>query len=168
MPNARPSHSADRSKKARSGRSAEPPTDALDLLSEDHRTVEDLFEAFESEDDDEACGALAAQICIALRVHMQIEEEIFYPEARTVADDDTLDEAQVEHQRAKSLIDDIALMRPADALYRAKVKVLSEYVKHHVREEETELFPQVRDGDLGLENMAERLKARKAQLEGEA
>ncbi|MBU6371419.1 MAG: hemerythrin domain-containing protein [Alphaproteobacteria bacterium] len=165
MPNARPDPNT---ATGRAARGREPPRDALELLSEDHRTVEDLFEEFESEDDTDALGALATRICAALRVHTQIEEEIFYPEARTVADDDTLDEAEVEHEGARRLIEDISRMQPTDPLFRAKVKVLGEYVKHHVREEEQELFAEVRDGDLDLDDMGARLAARKAELERDA
>ena len=102
-------------------------------------------------------------------MHTQIEEEIFYPEERGEVDDDMLDEAYVEHDGAKKLIAEIEGMKPSDEYYDAKVKVLSEYIKHHVKEEEQPggIFAQAKKGDEDLEEMGERLKARKEELMAE-
>src|SRR6185295_683817 len=101
-----------------------------------------------------------------LKVHTQIEEEIFYPEERGSVEDDMLDEAQVEHDGAKNLIAEIEAMEPSEELYDAKVKVLGEYIKHHVKEEEQPggIFAQAKRGEEDLESMGERMKARKDEL----
>src|SRR5690242_204873 len=117
--------------------------DAIDLLKQDHREVETLFREFESTDDDARKVELAETICAELAVHAEIEEKIFYPAAREALPDDKQDlvaEATVEHASLKKLIADIDGSSPRDELFEANVKVLSEYVKHHVREEETELM----------------------------
>jgi hemerythrin superfamily protein len=148
-------------------------TDAIDLLTEDHRNVDELFEDYESikeDGDDAAKEELVAQICNELTVHATIEEEIFYPAAREAVDDDDadmLDEAEVEHEHVKMLVDELRTMTPGESLYDAKVKVLSEYVKHHVEEEEGEIFPTLRDADLDLEALGAQLAERKQQLMGE-
>jgi hemerythrin superfamily protein len=145
-------------------------TDVIDLLSDDHRKVEELFEDYESskdEADDEAKAALVATICLELTVHATVEEEIFYPAARGALDEEDaamLDEAEVEHATVKVLIADLADMQPSDPLYDAKVKVLSEYVKHHVKEEEGEIFPSVRESELDLAALGEEIAARKQEL----
>ncbi len=139
--------------------------DAITLLENDHRAVEALFDQFEIADDDEKKADLAAQICMALKVHTQIEEELFYPPAREeTGDSDLLDEAVVEHMGAKTLIAQIEAMRPGQPLFNAKVKVLSEQVRHHVEEEENELFPEVRAAGLDLAALGEKLAQRKAEL----
>ena len=109
--------------------------------------------------------ALAGQICMLLTVHATCEEEIFYPAARAAnVDSDLLDEAEVEHASAKDLIAQIRAMAPGEELYDAKVKVLGEYIDHHVEEEEGEMFPKCRKSDMDLAGLAERLAARKAEL----
>ena len=102
-------------------------------------------------------------------MHTTIEEEIFYPEERGEVEDDMLDEAYVEHDGAKKLIAEIEAMKPADEYYDAKVKVLGEYIKHHVKEEEQPggIFAQAKKGDEDLDAMGERLKARKEELMAE-
>ena len=127
-----------------------------------------LLAAFEAEDDADAGGARATQICMALQIHMRIEEAIFYPEARMVADEDTRDEAQVEHDGLKRRTEDILQMQPTGALFRARVKALAEFVKRHVCDEEHELFSKVRDGDLDLDDIGARLADRERNLEGAA
>jgi hemerythrin superfamily protein len=125
--------------------------DAIDLLKADHKEVKGWFKRYEKLHDDGEKGELAARICNALTVHTQIEEEFFYPEAREeTEEDDLLDEAKVEHMSAKQLISEIESMEPGEELYDAKVKVLGEYVNHHVKEEEEELFPKVRKSDMDL------------------
>lgn len=142
---------------------AEFPDDAIALLQQDHRKVEALFEEFEQTQNKAAKAVIAAKICLELRVHTQIEEEILYPPAHKEIEHELVDEATVEHAGAKDLIHQIETMSPGEHLYDAKVKVLSEYIKHHVKEEETEMFPKLR-GHLNLHDLAERLSKRKVEL----
>lgn len=147
-------------------------TDAIELLTEDHTEVDEMFEAYQdlvdSEADGEAKAALAEQICDVLSVHATIEEEIFYPAARLVLEEEELlDQAQVEHASVKDLVAQIRDMESDEELYDAKVKVLGEYVKHHVEEEEGELFQQLRDTDFDAEDIGERLLERKQELMAE-
>lgn len=141
------------------------PQDAIALLKADHREVKAMFTEFEKTEGDEEKQALAGRICAALKVHAQIEEEIFYPAAYdALEEDDLLDEAEVEHASAKDLIAQIEASSPAEPLYDAKVKVLGEYIDHHVQEEEKELFPECRDSEMDLKALGEQLKARKEEL----
>lgn len=140
---------------------------AVELLKKDHRQVEQWFEKFEKLKSDEQKKALFDKIALAIKVHTKIEEEIFYPEERGEIEDDMLDEAYVEHDGAKKLIAEIEAMKPADDFYDAKVKVLSEYIKHHVKEEEQPggLFAQSKKkGGSDLDEMGKRIKARKSEL----
>jgi hemerythrin superfamily protein len=144
-------------------------TDAIALLTNDHQEVKDLFEKYEdlaqADSDDEEKKNLAEEICTMLTVHATIEEEIFYPAARDAIDDESLlNEAEVEHQSAKDLIAQIQASDPSDALYDAQVKVLGEYVSHHVEEEEGELFPKIKDADLDLEELGAEMSARQEEL----
>jgi hemerythrin superfamily protein len=144
-------------------------TDATALLERDHREVKKLFKQYEKLADAEASGeereALATQICTMLTVHATMEEELFYPAAREAeVDDDLLNEAEVEHTSAKDLIAQIESMSPDDELYDAKVTVLGEYVDHHVQEEEGEMFPKCRKAEMDLEDLAQQLSERKAEL----
>jgi hemerythrin superfamily protein len=139
--------------------------DAIGLLEADHREVDAYFEQYETLTDDSEKKALADKICLALKVHAQIEEELFYPAARETTDDtDLIDEAVVEHMGAKTLVAQIEAMAPGQPLYDAMVKVLGEQVRHHVEEEEQELFPEVRAADLDLKALGAALAARKAEL----
>jgi hemerythrin-like domain-containing protein len=144
--------------------------DAIALLTDDHQEVRQLFEQYRelAEDgaaDDEAKRTLAEEICTMLTVHATIEEELFYPAARDALDDDTLlNEAEVEHQSAKDLIAQIQDSDPGDPLYDAQVKVLGEYVDHHVEEEEGQLFPLVQETDIDLDALGEELSARQEEL----
>lgn len=143
------------------------PQDAIALLKADHKEVDAMFKAFEKTDDDAKKQELATRICQALTVHAQIEEEIFYPAAYDAFDeegDDLVDEAQVEHASAKALIAEIEAMSVGEPLFDAKVKVLGEYIKHHVEEEEKEMFPECRDAGMDLKGLGEQLAARKAEL----
>jgi len=150
-------------------RAAARPADAIKLLKDDHREVKAWFKEYEKLEDDAEKKELADRICLALTVHTQIEEEIFYPAARDgIDDDDLLDEAEVEHASAKQLIAEIQAMSPDQPLYDAKVTVLGEYVNHHVEEEEKEMFPESRDSDLDLKALGVQLAERKAQLMAEA
>lgn len=144
-------------------------TDATLLLERDHTEVHKLFKQYEklAEAGAEASDrqALAEQICMMLTVHATCEEELFYPAARAAnVDSDLLDEAEVEHASAKDLIAQIRAMGPDDELYDAKVKVLGEYIEHHVEEEEGEMFPKCRRSAMDLAALAEQLAARKAEL----
>lgn len=146
--------------------------DAIKLLTDDHKEVQALFKAYQKlvddEGEDDLREQLAQEICAKLTVHATIEEELFYPAARdTLADeagDNLLDEAEVEHAGAKALIAQIVEASAGDELYDAKVKVLGEYIAHHVKEEEKELFPKVRAAEIDLEALGDALSARKAEL----
>ncbi len=143
--------------------------EAVKLLTADHREVRKLFKEYEKlvdeEADDEQKKELAEQICDMLTVHATIEEEIFYPAARgALEEQDLLDEAEVEHASAKDLISQIQSMEPEEELYDAKVKVLGEYVEHHVKEEEGEMFPKLNKADLDLDSLAQQLLERKQAL----
>lgn len=134
--------------------------DALSLLINDHREVKALFKAFDNLSDRSKVSKkkIADQICTALTLHTQIEEQIFYPAVRdAIDDDDLMDEAVVEHASAKELIAQILDMDPGDDLYDAKVKVLSEQIDHHVEEEEKEMFPKVRKAKLDLVALGEEM-----------
>ena len=125
--------------------------DAIALLKEDHRKVEKLFDQYEDEKDgdEDTKRQLAERICAELTAHAQLEEEVFYPWVKENIDDDEMDmleEAYIEHASAKDLIAQIQGATEVDATYDAKVKVLSEYIKHHVKEEENELFEEVKAG----------------------
>ncbi|MBG6119908.1 MULTISPECIES: hemerythrin domain-containing protein [unclassified Sphingobium] len=142
-------------------------TDAIALLKADHRKVEELFEKFEKASTTSRKQALAQEICVELKVHTLIEEEIFYPAFRGLIEDDTLDEAYVEHDGAKVLINDIEAGSPNDDFYDAKVKVLSEEIKHHVHEEEMPsegMFAQCRKTDVDLVALRDQMAHRKAEL----
>lgn len=150
-----------------SSATAKKTADAIALLKADHREVDAMFKAFEKTDDDAKKQELANNICLALTVHAQIEEEIFYPAAYEALDedgDDLLDEAEVEHASCKALIAEIEAMSVGEPLFDAKVKVLGEYIKHHVEEEESELFPECRDAKMDLKALGEQLAMRKQEL----
>ena len=135
---------------------------ATKLLMADHKEVHAMFQQYKKLADADAEAsereALATEICHALTVHATIEEELFYPAAR---------EAEVEHASAKALIAQIEAMSPDDDLYDAKVTVLGEYIDHHVKEEEGELFPKCRKSDMDLEGIGEALATRKQALTAE-
>jgi hemerythrin superfamily protein len=143
------------------------PTDAITLLKADHRKVEDLFEKYEKAKASERKKALASQICLELTVHTRIEEDVFYPACKGEIDDDLWHEAYVEHDGAKVMIAEIEAGDPGDEFYDAKVKVLSEMIKHHVKEEEKRaegMFAQARDAGLDTEALGERMTAEKKDL----
>lgn len=144
------------------------PVDAIELLTADHRKVKALFEEYENLSDRSTATKkkLATEICLELTKHATAEEEIFYPAVRAATkDDDMLDEAVVEHASAKDLIAQIISMEPTEDLYDAKVKVLSELIDHHVKEEETEMFPKARKAKLDLDALGAQIAARKEQIE---
>jgi hemerythrin-like domain-containing protein len=136
---------------------------ALELLEEDHREVEAFFEEYQR--DPEQKETLALEICLALQVHAQIEEEIFYPAVRgAIEKAELVDEAIVEHTSAKQLIAEIEAMEAGDKLFDAKVKVLGEQVRHHIQEEEEELFPEVQSSELDLDTLGHEMAERKRAL----
>jgi hemerythrin superfamily protein len=151
-------------------RRAETSQDAIALLKADHRQVEDWFEQFEKARNDARKLELATDICNALKVHTTIEEEIFYPAFLEATDDkDTHHEAEIEHDGAKKLIAEIEASSPDDDYYDSKVKVLSEMIKHHVKEEEQPggMFAEARKSDMDLDALGEQLAQRKSELEGQ-
>jgi hypothetical protein len=140
---------------------------AIDLLLNDHRVVEALFDRFEDADDPDEALEILRQIVIELAVHARIEEELFYPAARSVLGSDAkavLDEAAVEHASLKKMIIDLSVLTDEDHFFRAKVKVLGEYVRHHVLEEEGELIPMIESSGLDLDALGRRLRQRKDVL----
>jgi len=139
--------------------------DALTLLKEDHRAVEKLFKEFENAKGDGRKEKLARQIWFELTVHTTIEEEIFYPACKGKIDEDKLKEAYVEHDAAKLLIAEIeAGSGKTDDFFDAKVQVLGEQIDHHVKEEEDELFPEVRKADIDTKALGEQLAGGKREL----
>jgi len=143
---------------------------AFDVLEQDHREVEEWFDEYDelkdSDEDDKA--DLAKKICFALKVHAQIEEEIFYPRARESSqNNDLIDEALVEHSTVKNLIGEIEAMEVGDELYDAKVRVLGEMVKQHIKEEEEELFPELQSTKMDLDAVGKELVERKQELMAE-
>lgn len=144
--------------------------DAVALLKQDHRTVEDLFAQFEKASGEGRKQKLAGQICLELSVHAKIEEEIFYPACEGKVEEDLLKEAYVEHDGAKLLIAEIMAGEPGDEFYDSKVKVLQEQIEHHVEEEEKRmegLFSQARKAGLDMDALGEQLAARKSELTAE-
>lgn len=136
--------------------------DALALLTEDHKKAMDLFDRFERikhTGPDEQRALAAGRVCEALLTHMALEEEIFYPQIRLALDDDEMmAEAEIEHQSAKDLIHDIGAMEGFDDRLSPAMKVLREYVEHHVKEEETEMFPKVQRSGVDLMSLGDRLR----------
>lgn len=139
--------------------------DATALLKADHKLVSGLFEEFEKTKSDARKTSIVAQICQELTVHAQIEEEIFYPAVKAaLKDHELVPEATVEHASVKDLIAAVQDKAPYGAMYDAKVKVMGEFVKHHVKEEEKEMFVKVRKTDLDLRALGDQMAARKEEL----
>jgi hemerythrin superfamily protein len=156
-------------KSARTRRAGGAQQDAIALLKADHRQVEEWFEQFESSRSEAKKSELAQKICQALTVHTMIEEEIFYPAFYEATEEKSIHhEAEVEHDGAKKLIAKIKGSGPQDDYFDARVTVLSEMIKHHVREEEKRdgMFGKARQSDMDLKALGEQLAARKAQLMG--
>jgi hemerythrin superfamily protein len=144
--------------------------DAIALLKADHRKVEDLFSKFDTAKSSSKKAELAKQICTELTVHTMIEEEIFYPACKGAVEADLLDESYVEHDGAKVLIAEIEAAGPDADFFDAKVTVLSEQIKHHVKEEERRaegLFAQARKAGLDMDALGDRMQARKKELMGQ-
>jgi hemerythrin superfamily protein len=142
--------------------------DAIQLLKADHRKVEGLFAKFEKAKELSRKKEIADEVCLELRVHAQIEEDVFYPGCREDGvDEDLMDEAYVEHDGAKVLIAEIEKASPDDEYYHAKVKVLSEQIKHHVKEEEKKqgnMFAKARKAGVDLMALGAKMADEKTQL----
>jgi len=156
----------------RTHKSSSKQLDAIEQLKRDHREVEVLFDDFkklvEADAEPGEKGLVAAQICTDLTLHAQIEEELFYPAAREVlGESDLLDEATVEHASAKDLMAQIQAMEFDAELFDATVTVLGEYVKHHVQEEEKEMFPKLKKSGLDAESLGMKMSARREALKGQ-
>ncbi|AOZ10618.1 hemerythrin domain-containing protein [Cupriavidus malaysiensis] len=140
---------------------------ALSLLIDDHRKVQKAFRDFAKAADGGSGGRIASETCAALKAHTELEESLFYPFVRE-SDPDAfgplIDEALVEHDGAKKLIAELERMHPGDALFEARFTVLGENVEHHIHEEEDELFPALIQHDVDLSELAERMRARQAEL----
>jgi hemerythrin superfamily protein len=157
--------------KSRSSAARSKTPDAIALLKADHRQVEEWFSQFDKTNSKSKKQQLAARICDALTVHTTIEEEIFYPAfIEATGDKDTHHEAVVEHAGAKKLIADIQRLSSGDDYFDAKVTVLSEMIKHHVKEEEQPggMFAEARKSDMDLASLGEQLQARKKELQSQA
>lgn len=150
----------------KSSRKSTEPSDAIALLKADHRAVEELFAQYEDASGKAQKAKLAQQICLELSIHTTIEEELLYPACRGEVEEDLVDEAYVEHDGAKMLIAELMNGSPDEDFYDAKVKVLSEMIKHHVKEEEQRdgLFAQAKKADIDLDELGMRLAERKEEL----
>lgn len=149
----------------RSNSDTDSKTDAVSLLKADHEKVSDLFADFEQADSNEEKKKLVSKICTELSVHSQLEEEIFYPAFKAANEDHELvPEATVEHRTIKDLIEQLEGAEPSGEDYNAKVKVLAEYVKHHVKEEHSEMFVKEKTESLDLDELGALMIERKADL----
>ena len=149
---------------AKTARGASSP-DAIALLRADHKRVSDLFAQYETTRSAARKKTLVATICQELTIHAQVEEEIFYPAVKAaLRDKELVPEAQVEHQSLKDLIAQVKDKEPDGEMFDAKIKVMSEYVKHHVKEEQNEMFVRAKKTRLDLQQLGEQLAARKQEL----
>ena len=150
---------------AKSSRSTGGGTDAIALLRADHKRVSELYEQYESTRSTAKKKALVATICQELSVHAQVEEEIFYPAVKAaLKDKELVPEAQVEHATLKELIAQVKDKEPDGEMFDAKIKVMSEYTRHHVKEEQNEMFPKARATRLDMKELGARIAARKEEL----
>jgi len=141
------------------------PKEAITLLRADHKLVSTLFEEYEKTRSNSKKKALVSQICTELSVHAQIEEEIFYPAVKqALKDKELIPEATVEHATLKDLIAQVEGVEPDGEMFDAKIKVMSEYVKHHVKEEQNEIFPKAKHTNLNMVELGAQLAERKAEL----
>jgi hypothetical protein len=144
--------------------------EAIDMLKQDHEKVEKAFKEFESIDreDMRRCRELVMSVCEDLKLHTTLEEEIFYPAVREALEDENImNEAAVEHETAKMLIEQLENMQDDDPNFHATFTVLGEYVRHHIKEEEGEMFPEARKSELDFEALSERMRERRQELMGE-
>lgn len=149
-------------------RSLDPEQDAIDLLKSDHRKVESLFADFKKADDKRTKTSIGRRICEELDVHAKIEEKIFYPASKREADEaeDEVNEGIVEHEGIKRLVRQLLQMSASEEFYEARMTVLEEYVKHHVKEEEASMFPRIVESDLDLKALGAKMMREKAKLQG--
>lgn len=139
--------------------------DAIAILKADHQAIHEMFGEYENRIGKSQKKALLTDICTALSIHVQIEEELFYPAVESALKNPLLvSEASVEHEGIKRLMIEIEALEPDDDMFDAKVKVLSEYVKHHVKEEHDEMFPQAREAGIEMKELGERMASRKIKL----
>jgi len=149
----------------KAGKKATKTQDATAMLRADHKLVSGLFAQYEKTQSSSKKKQLVGQICTELSVHAQVEEEIFYPAVKeALHDHELVPEATVEHASLKSLISEVEGVEPDGEMFDAKIKVLSEYVKHHVKEEQTEMFPKAKATDLDMRELGARIAARKEVL----
>lgn len=163
-----PTSSQSRSSHSR-GRGGSPARSAIiEMLKEDHKRARKAFRDFERldpEKDPEACAQIVAQCCAELTLHATLEEELFYPAARNVlADEDLIDEAEVEHASAKELIAQLERMQPGEDKFAARFTVLGEYIKHHIKEEEGEMFPRLTSAKLDWQALQAEMLSRRERL----
>jgi hemerythrin superfamily protein len=152
-------------RKKSTSRAASAPQDAVAMLKADHKKVSELFEQFEKSRAATVKKKLVAQICLELSVHTTLEEEIFYPAVKTaLKDHELVPEANVEHASVKDLIAQVEGVEPDGEVYDARVKVMGEFVKHHVKEEQNEMFPKAREAKLDMKALGAQMAARKAEL----
>ena len=139
--------------------------EAIALLRADHKMVDELFKEYEKTRSNVRKQQIVATICKELSVHAQIEEEIFYPAFKeALKDKELIPEATVEHATLKDLISQVEGIKPDGEMFDAKIKVMSEYVKHHVKEEQNEIFPKAKEAKLDLVELGAKLAKRKAEL----
>jgi hemerythrin superfamily protein len=140
--------------------------DAISILREDHRRIDDLFRQFDKTRGDTLRGELAQRICIELLIHARVEEEIFYPALREAIEaDELMNEADIEHDAAARLIAEIMRMRPGEGHYCARVRVLGDYVRHHVQHEQNRMFSMAREARLDMRALGARILERKKELQ---
>ena len=163
-PSSSGSRSRSRSNSSRSPGARSEKVDALKMLKEDHARVKALFDRFEKSNGSSK-ERIARTICEELKVHAQLEEDLFYPAIREAIEEDLVNEAEVEHGSAKDLIAQIEDSSPSDDRFDALVTVLSEYIKHHVKEEEGEMFPQVKRSELDTAELGEQMQEHKRELQ---
>lgn len=139
--------------------------DATELLRADHKRVSELFAEYEKTQSSAKKKQVVSQICTELSVHAQVEEEIFYPAVeQTLKDKELVPEATVEHASLKALVAEVEGVEPNGEMFDAKIKVLSEYVKHHVKKEQNEMFPKAKATGLDMVELGAKLSERKAEL----
>ncbi len=159
---------ATRKAPAKATRAAASRDDAIALLRADHKRVSALFEQYEGTRSAAKKKALVATICEELAIHAQIEEEIFYPAVKAaLKDKELVPEAQVEHATLKDLIAQVKDREPDGEMFDARIQVMSEYVKHHVKEEQNEMFVRARKTRLDMVALGERIAARKEELKAD-
>lgn len=161
-------HASSRSRSESRRDSEQAREEVLGLLIEDHKRMKKVFRAFERMDrearPDEA-QALVRATCVALMIHASLEEEVFYPAARECIDEESLiEEAEVEHASARSLIEQLLQLDPQDPKYAASFTVLGEYTLHHIKEEEKEIFPQLSRTDMDWPALVQAMHERRQEL----